>query len=106
MESASEMYSFFLVNFSIFSIWDAYYYIFRSWNRIENYLTFGPDSGLSRYNPVLLGYKNAIKFAKEFKTIDDVIRFQKKELDKKMKSDEHRKQWLKSNIPVVTKEIL
>jgi hypothetical protein len=60
---------------------------------------------LSCYNPVLLSYDRAVEFAKEFKTIDDVIRFQIKEADKKNVSDENRKEWLRSNIPVITEEI-
>ena len=84
----------------------AYYYIFKSWNPIYQYLNMGSDTNLSCYNPVLLSYKKAVAFAKELKSIDDVIKFQKEEEDKKIVSDKKRLVWTKNNIPVESEEIL
>jgi hypothetical protein len=83
-----------------------YHYIFKSWNTLHQYLNMGGDTSLSCYNPVLLSYDRAVEFAKEFKTIDDVIKFQKEEADKKINSDESREQWIKNHIPVETHEVL
>lgn len=84
----------------------AHYYIFRIWNPMCQYLDLGANTDLSCYNPVLLGYDEAVAFAEELKNIDDVIEFQKKEADKKIKSDKNRLGWMKRNTPVGIKNIL
>lgn len=69
---------------------------YDSYSTIQHWISSRSDGFM---NPVLLPYKEAEQFAKKFKTIEDIFKYQHQQ-------DVLRESWQKENIPYKTKQII
>jgi hypothetical protein len=74
----------------------AYYYFFKFWNGMYEWIGYP----FYTYNPILLDYKDALKFMYQLNSIDDVNAFHKEQQKQRDKDiTEHEKNF-KINSPV------
>ncbi len=73
------------------------------WNTLEHFIGLG---SMATYNPVLLHVEEAEKFAQNFKTIEDVNRWQLSEVARRLKWIEDRRRIRAMLVPYPEKRIL